>query len=79
MSNIVHVQAAPGALQGLDQPLSGGIFTQVVADCVLGDAADADGSGSIAIAEIVDCANRARASEGAGVAHGPRFASRSRW
>jgi hypothetical protein len=59
-ANIVHLQSAPGPFQGADQSTTGGVFTQVLADCILGDATDSDGSGSVTVSEIEDCANRWR-------------------
>ncbi|NDP42253.1 MAG: DUF4384 domain-containing protein [Aromatoleum sp.] len=67
-SNLVHVQSAVGALQGLDQALAGGIFTQTFADCLMGDATDADRSGSITVAELAACTNRRGIVPGAGTA-----------
>ena len=55
--NVVALQSAPGVDQGLDLPRSGGVFTQALADCFLGDAVDLDRSTSISIAEVATCAN----------------------
>ena len=59
-ANLVLVQSAAGPLQGLDQARAGGLFTQLWADCLLGDATDTDGSGAVSIAETAACVNRQR-------------------
>ena len=55
--NLVQLQSAPGPAQGSDAA-GGGAFTQSLTDCVLGDAIDVDGSGSISIAELAACIDR---------------------
>ncbi|MEO8935746.1 MAG: DUF4384 domain-containing protein [Burkholderiaceae bacterium] len=59
--NIAVLQSAPGPNQGIEQPRSGGRFTQALVDCFLGDAVDADRSASISIGELAGCANAAHA------------------
>ena len=56
--NVVALQSAAGASQGIDVPRGGGLFTQALTDCVLGDAIDADRSASISITEIATCVNQ---------------------
>ncbi len=58
--NLVHVQPSPGPMQGLQQAPGGGLFTQSLTDCLLGDATDLDGSASISMSELAACAQRGR-------------------
>jgi Domain of unknown function (DUF4384)/Caspase domain len=56
--NLVHLQSSPGIDQGVQQANAGGLMTQALVDCFLGDAADLDQSASISIGELTTCANR---------------------
>jgi Domain of unknown function (DUF4384)/Caspase domain len=64
--NLVHLQSA-GNLQGLQQAPGGGLFTQALADCILGDVIDLDGSGSISVAELATCVDRHASANGTSI------------
>jgi hypothetical protein len=54
--NWVEITSARPDEVSFDDPLSGGLATQSVRDCMLRDAKDLDGSGQISLAEIEQCA-----------------------
>jgi len=56
--NLVAMQSAPGVDQGIDVARAGGVFTQALTDCVLGDAVDSDRSTSLSIGELAACVDR---------------------
>lgn len=55
---LVVLQSAAGPDQGLDAPRSGGLLSQALLDCFLGDAAGADRPQSPSVDAVVACANR---------------------
>lgn len=56
--NFVQITSARADEVSFDEPGRGGLATQGVRDCLLGSAADRDGSGAVSIAEVEQCAQR---------------------
>ena len=54
--DVVHVSSSRSDELSLDNPLGGGLATSALRQCLLGDARDADGSGSVSAQELADCA-----------------------
>lgn len=69
-ANLVTIGAADVGAVALEHPREGGFATVAWRDCLLADARDADGSGSVSVRELVACAGeqlarRQRAVRGA--------------
>lgn len=56
--DIVHLSSARPDEVAFDRADIGGVATAALRDCLLGGAADADGSGSVSMAEVAACAQR---------------------
>lgn len=56
--NIVHIAASRPDEVSFDNPSTGGAATVAWRDCLLGDARDRSGSGSITVEEITSCAQQ---------------------
>ena len=54
--NVVQITSSRPDEVSFDEPGKGGLATQGVRDCLLGKAADTDGSGAVSLAEIQQCA-----------------------
>lgn len=54
--NIVHISSSRPDEVSFDIPGRGGVATMAFRDCMLGEARDSDGSGSLNISEILNCA-----------------------
>lgn len=54
--NVVQITSSRPDEVSFDEPGRGGIATQALRDCLLGQARDLDGSGAISLAEIQQCA-----------------------
>lgn len=54
--NVVHIAASAPDQVSFDNPSHGGYATRAWRDCMLGQAADADGSGAVSVEEITRCA-----------------------
>ena len=54
--NVVHIMSAREDEVSFDEPSRGGLATQAIKRCMLGDAVDSDGSGAITLQEIQSCA-----------------------
>ena len=56
--NVVHITSSRPDEVSFDEPGKGGLATQGVRNCLLGQAQDLDGSGGISLAEVEHCAQR---------------------
>jgi hypothetical protein len=56
--NVVHITSSRSNEVSFDEPGKGGLATQGVRDCLLGQAKDLDGSGAISLAEVEHCAQQ---------------------
>lgn len=54
--NVVQITSSRPDEVSFDEPGKGGLATQGIRDCLLGKAADTDGSGAVSLAEIQQCA-----------------------
>jgi len=54
--NVVHITSSRPDEVSFDEPGKGGLATQGLRDCLLGQAQDTDGSGAVNLAEIQQCA-----------------------
>lgn len=54
--DVVHISSSRPDEVSLDDPLGGGLATRALRQCLLGDARDADASGSVSAQELADCA-----------------------
>lgn len=54
--NVVQITSSRPDEVSFDEPGKGGLATQGVRDCLLGRAADTDGSGAVSLSEIQQCA-----------------------
>jgi len=54
--NVVHIMSSRPDEVSFDEPSRGGLATQAIKSCMLGAAADTDGSGAISLNEIEQCA-----------------------
>jgi len=61
--NVVRIMSAREDEVSFDEPSRGGLATQAIRRCMLGDAIDADGSGAITLQEIQACAQEVIAAK----------------
>ena len=54
--NVVHITSARSDEVSFDEPSRGGLATQAMKSCLLGNAKDLDGSGAVTLAEVEQCA-----------------------
>ena len=54
--NVVHITSARSDEVSFDEPSRGGLATQALKSCLLGNAKDLDGSGAVTLAEVEQCA-----------------------
>ncbi len=68
--DVVHISSSRPDELSLQDPTRGGLATAAFRECLQGDARDADGSGSISVQELADCA---QAKVDAALVGNPRF------
>lgn len=54
--NVIHIASARPDEVSFDEASKGGLATQAVTRCLLGEAKDIDGSGAVTLAEVATCA-----------------------
>jgi hypothetical protein len=58
VENLIQISSSYANEVSFDDPQNGGLATQAIRDCMLGDAMDLDASGAISLAEIETCARQ---------------------